>query len=277
MQTTVHQHFVPRMYLKRWVHDGKDQLYVISKKLPDDEIHELSYDDNLFCEDYCYDVVSIEGENFTDNQIEHQLDKCEKKHNRLLDRIIDQCNKGERVLDKGTNRLSDFMDFVGLLTVRNPYNNMPLPVNTETGIKSAQEMADFLNYLTCDAFSLTSLKVISIGNNRNLLFQMAEQFKYFKNISINDIYFLQAPDGYFFITSDNPVFMIKQVFYVPLSPKYMAYILFDKNNIPSFEPNIPYVISKEYLNLFNHQHKRKDVYSLIGKTKNDLIETIIDR
>ena len=44
-----HQHYVPRMYLKRWVYDSEknNMLYVISPKLGDFEVHEKSYDQLL--------------------------------------------------------------------------------------------------------------------------------------------------------------------------------------------------------------------------------------
>lgn len=206
MQTTIHQHFVPRMYLKRWVHDSANSkmLYVIAPKLGDFDVHEKSYDDELFYEDYCYDVVSNEGELFTKNYVEHKLDSYEKRHDRLIKRIIKRCEQKMPVLDKGVNRLSDFMEFFGLMTVRNPYNNMPLPTAPDVNIRTAQDMADYLNNLTDSVFNLTPTKILALANNKELLFQMANQFKFFP-FTIDDVYFLETPLGASFITGDNPI------------------------------------------------------------------------
>lgn len=271
-----HQHYVPRMYLKRWVHDSEknNMLYVISPKLGDFEVHEKSYDDELFYINFCYDVVSEDGELFTKNEVENHLDEYEKRHDRLLNRIIERCDKGQDVLDKGTNRFEDFMEFVGLLTVRNPNNDIPLPTSSDSKINSAQEMADLLNYLTSDVFKLTSTKVISIANNKNMLFQMADQFKKFHDISFEHVYFLEAPDGCAFITSDNPVITTKKVFYLPISPKYLAYILYDDECKPSFSPNKPYVISKECVDRFNRSYLRNDVFTLVGNNNTELADIL---
>lgn len=243
MQLKVHQHFIPRMYLKRWVFDSKDMLYVVSIKFANLDIYEKSYDNELFYEDYCYDIVNNEGDLLTDNKTENILDEIEKRHDRLLNRMLERCDKHQAVLDKGTNRLDDFLNFISLLVARNPHNTPKIIRGT--------------------------------AYNNNLMFEFAEEIKSFRNVRINNVFFLEAPKGSSFIARDNPMTMLKQVFSIPLSPRYLAYIVFDKRDMPTFPPNIPYTITESDVIRFNKNHDGKPFCTLIGSTKKDLINVFV--
>lgn len=272
MQTTIHQHFVPRMYLKQWVHHSEknDMLYVISPKLGNSTIFEKSYDDELFYEDYCYDVTSLDGEVLTENEIEKELGKYESRHQRLLSRVLDRCKKREKVIDKGTNRLSDFMEFVGLMAVRNPKNPLPMQTIFDDRVISSVEFANALNAVFGECFEFTGTKVAAVAARRKMLFRMADEFKKIEPT----VYFFEAPKGVSFITSDNPVLVFHEYIYLPLSPKYAVYILLDESKKLCVSPGTVNIITEEAVLQLNRLYLRHDVSTLVGADEDILKQTL---
>ena len=123
---TKKQHYVPRMYLKRWQGEYDKKLFVITKKGNSAAPKALTADDELFYQNYCYDIPNPDGTPWTSNEVEKTLGKYENRHNRLLNRILSRCENNVAILDKGTNRIEDFLEFVALMIVRNPNNIIPL-------------------------------------------------------------------------------------------------------------------------------------------------------
>ena len=82
------QHYVPRMYLKRWQCENDKKLLVITKKGKSNSIKDVTVDDKLFYQNFCYDVPNPDGTLWTSNEVEKTLGEYESRHNKLLERIL---------------------------------------------------------------------------------------------------------------------------------------------------------------------------------------------
>ena len=81
---TKKQHYVPRMYLKRWQRENDKRLLVVTKKTQPNSIQIVSVDDELFYQDYCYDIPNLDESFGTSNEAEKALGKLEFKPNRVF-------------------------------------------------------------------------------------------------------------------------------------------------------------------------------------------------
>lgn len=268
---TKKQHYVPRMYLKRWLCENDKKLLVITKKAQNNNVQAVSVDNELFYQDYCYDIPNPDGTLWTSNEVEKAFGKYEKRHNKLLDRILNRCEEGVPILDKGTNRIEDFLEFVALMVVRNPNNNIPF--NFDDIQFSTTELNDLFQEMFGNKWSITGLQVVANSINKRHLFDIAEQVR--KSPNIPQIYFLRATDKVYFITSDNPVLCDNKWSYIPLSPQYTAFILYDARIKCRFKQNRVFQLSSEEVQKFNSLYWRQDdTYTIIGNRESDLIDSL---
>ena len=75
---TKKQHYVPRMYLKRWLCENDKKLLVITKKAQNNNVQAVSVDNELFYQDYCYDIPNPDGTLWTSNEVEKALENMKK-------------------------------------------------------------------------------------------------------------------------------------------------------------------------------------------------------
>ena len=265
------QHYVPRMYLKRW-ENTTGMLNIISK---DDELHipkMVSSDSELFYTDYTYDIIMPTGDSITNNEVEIELGKYETKHNRLLNRIIANCNADKPVFDKGTTRRIDFIEFVSLLIVRNPYNPIPVQIDGQTVPSSFFDV--FFSELLEKEHSISGLQIVANSMDGKLLFASVEILK---KLSIVGVSFLKAPEGCSFITSNNPVHYDYNSIHLPLSPDYYAYVLVNKEKTCKYPKNRVSVISAETVKRINRFYWQDDsVRTIVGINTEDLLESLGD-
>lgn len=268
---TKKQHYVPRMYLKRWLCENDKKLLVITKKAQNNNVQAISVDNELFYQDYCYDIPNPDGTLWTSNEVEKSFGKYEKRHNKLLDRILNRCEEGVPILDKGTNRIEDFLEFVALMVVRNPNNNIPF--NFDDIQFSTTELNDLFQEMFGNKWSITGLQVVANSMKKRLLFDTAKQVNQTDNLP--EVYFLRSTDGSYFITSDNPVLCNEKWSYIPLSPRYAAFILYDTRINCRFKQNRVFQLSSEEAQKFNSLYWRQDdTYTIIGNCESDLIDSL---
>ena len=268
---TKKQHYVPRMYLKRWLCENDKKLLVITKKAQNNNVQAVSVDNELFYQDYCYDIPNPDGTLWTSNEVEKAFGKYEKRHNKLLDRILNRCEEDVPIFDKGTNRIEDFLEFVALMVVRNPNHNIPF--NFDDIQFSTTELNDLFQETFGNKWSITGLQVVANSMKKRLLFDTAKQVNQTDNLP--EVYFLRSTDGSYFITSDNPVLCSEKWSYIPLSPRYAAFILYDTRINCRFKQNRVFQLSSEEAQKFNSLYWRQDdTYTIIGNRESDLIDSL---
>ena len=268
---TKKQHYVPRMYLKRWLCENDKKLLVITKKAQNNNVQAVSVDNELFYQDYCYDIPNPDGTLWTSNEVEKAFGQYEKRHNKLLDRILNRCEEDVPILDKGTNRIEDFLEFVALMVVRNPNNNIPF--NFDDIQFSTTELNDLFQETFGNKWSITGLQVVANSMEKRLLFDTAKQVNQTDNLP--EVYFLRSTDGSYFITSDNPVLCNEKWSYIPLSPRYAAFILYDTRINFRFKQNRVFQLSSEEAQKFNSLYwSQDDTYTIIGNRESDLIDSL---
>lgn len=268
-QITARQHFVPRMYLKRWVHDDKELLFVISKYFSDTEVHEVTYDDKLFYKIFCYDIFMPNNELYTNNEVERKFAEYENRHDRLLNRMISRMDNKQPVLDKGTNRLENFLEFVSLTVLRNPQNVIPLKFDNIS--TSTEELSNLFFEMFGDEWNLTGLQIAANSMNRDLLFQALDQL----SEGNPDCYFLESTNNTRFITSNNPVLCSEKWSFIALSPRYACFLLFDTRINCRFTKNKKYALNDSEVIEFNKLFwKQKDNDTIIGMEPDDLLKAL---
>lgn len=266
-QITKRQHYVPKMYLKRWCLQNEDQLLIISKNHEYQIVQTVATEDELFYQDFCYDVSKPMGNRLTSNEVEHSLGEYEKRHAKLLIRILERCEKHQTVLDKGTNRIKDFLEFVTLMVIRNPNNNIPFSIDAIP--YSTLELDVLLAKLFGKNNCITALQIVSNSVNQKYLFKAIEKIVTSNNLP--DIYFLESPPESHFITSDNPVLCADKWSYIPLSPRYATFILYDTRIDCPFEKNKAFSLLADEVKWFNSLYwKQKDVFTIIADNEKDL-------
>lgn len=269
------QHFVPRMYLKRWqCYDVDERVFVISKRRKYSEPILVSLNDKLFYRDYCYDVTDFDGKPITSNEVEEELSRYENKHNRLLDRMIQNCENGEPVLDKGNSRLEDFLEFITLLVIRNPSNTIPfiLLLNSGPCSTSTSELDKILREVFKCRDGPTGLQIAANISKGELLFQI---MNYYKTLEPKPkIYFFKSTKDIRFVTSDNPVLVHDSYSYVPLSPKYASLLLFGVQ-MEGFKTNRVNYLNNNDIRIWNKQYwPLADVCTVVSSRKRDLIKSL---
>ena len=286
-QMTKKQHYVPRMYLKRWkTEDGN--LFVITKDTQDKKIKKVTIDDSLFYKPYCYDIILPDGTPWTKNEVEDGLGNFEDRHARLLNRIIQCCDNGTIVLNNKENRTKDFLEFVYLMVLRSPYYNIPFTLD---GVETTVSELDMvLQQMFGDKWNLLNARTL-VFNSHN---------KQFLNESVDDllkrpfpkILFLKAPDDVSFVTSDNPAMCIcnkndiKQplnkpdslpvdLIYIPISPRYASVLIYrDCKQIPYVKKTVS-ILSKDNVKMFNRMYwKSDDPFTVVSNNKMDLIDIL---
>ncbi len=265
---TKKQHYVPRMYLKRWQCENDKKLLVITKKAQYNIVQAVSVDDKLFYQEYCYDISNPDGSFWTSNEVEKALGNYELKHNRLLERILCCCEKDVPILDKGTNRIEDFLEFVALMVIRNPNSELQFKFD---GIPcSTSQLDNLFHTMFGDNWKITALQVVANSISQKHLFKLVEAVN--KNANVPEVYFLKAADKTYFITSDNPVLCHKQWSYIPLSPRYAAFILYDTRLNCRFQQNRVFQLPNEVVQNINRLYwKRDDTFTIVGNSEEDLI------
>lgn len=266
-QITKRQHYVPKMYLKRWCSQNEDHLLIISKNFENQSVRTVATDHELFYQYFCYDVSDLMGNRLTSNEVEHSLGEYEKRHDKLLIRILERCVEHQTVLDKGTNRIKDFLEFVTLMVIRNPNNNIPFIIDDIP--YSTLELDILLAKLFGKNNCVTALQIVSNSVNHKYLLKAIEQIVTSNNFP--DIYFLESPPESHFITSDNPVLCADKWSYIPLSPRYAAFILYDTRIDCPFEKNKVFSLLADEVKWFNSLYwKQKDVFTIIADNEKDL-------
>lgn len=268
---TKKQHYIPRMYLKRWQCENDQKLLVITKKAQKNNIQSVSVDDELFYLNYCYDIPNPDRTLWTSNEVEKTFGEYENRHNRLLDRILDRCESDVPILDKGTNRIENFLEFVALMVVRNPNNNLPFSFD---GIPSSTfELNGLFQEMFGNKWDITGLQVVANSMNKQYLFNAVKQVN--QNDNFPEVHFLRSTDKTCFITSDNPVLCHEKWSYLPLSPRYAAFILYDTRINCRFKQNRVSQLSREEAQKFNRLYwKQNDVFTIIGNNEKDLIDAL---
>lgn len=268
---TKKQHYVPRMYLKRWQGEDDKKLFVITKNGTSNAPKAVTVDDELFYQDYCYDIPNPDGTFWTSNEVEKTFGEYENRHNRLLNRILNRCEKNTTILDKGTNRIEDFLEFVALMVVRNPNNNIPF--NFESIPCSTSELNCLFREMFGNKWNLTGLQVVANCMDNYCLFNIVKQVN--KTDIRPEIYFLRATDETCFITSDNSVLCHEKWSYIPLSPQYAAFVLYDTRDNCRFQQNGVFQLSTTEAKKFNSLYwKQSDTYTIIGNNQKDLVAAL---
>lgn len=266
-KNTKKQHYIPRMYLKRWQCKNNKKLLVITKKAQDNNIKSVSVDDKLFYSDYCYDILSPDGSLLTFNEVEKELGTYENRHNRLLDRILNNCEKDVPILDKGTNRINDFLEFLVLMVVRNP--NSSIPFSFDGILSSTVELDNLFREMFGNKWGITGLQVIANAVDKAFLFELVKQVN--QTVDFPNIYFLKSTDKARFITSDNPVLCFEKGSYIPLSPQYATFILYDTRINCRFQKNRVFQLSNKEVQKINSLYwKLNDTFTIIGNHEDDL-------
>lgn len=268
---TKKQHYVPRMYLKRWQCENEEKLLVITKKVQDNGIKTVTVDDNLFYQEYCYDIIDLDGILRTSNEVEKNLGVYENKHNKLLERILRRCEEDVPVFDNGTNRIKDFLGFITLMVVRNPNNSILFSIDSI--IFSTSELNDLFQVMFGKKCKTTAMQLVSNSIDKKHLFEIVEQTNQIENFP--EIYFLKSPDEAYFITSDNPVLFCGKWSYIPLSPSYAAFILYDTRLKCRFKNNGVFQLSISEVQKLNGVYwKQNDVFTIVGNRDKDLIDAL---
>ena len=272
-QMKIKQHFVPRMYLKRWIHDSSGEVYVLYRQNNFSEVESISVDDERFYREYCYDIKLPSGKMYTQNEVEKILDEYEKRHNRLIDRIIERCDKNIKVLDRGTNKVQDLLEFVYLMIIRNPYTNLPLNIgNIET---TSTEMTNLFLTLFGDKWSLTGLQVAANSADHSFIFDYVDEMKTKSPFLIS---FLKSTDKTEFITSDNPVIYQKNFYYLPISPQYACYIVMNNSDDKKLYGNTVVQLTDQSVSAINKWYwVQTDYDTLISANKEELEHFILKR
>ena len=90
-----------------------------------------------------------------------------------------------------------------------------------------------------------------------------------------EIYFLRATDETCFITSDNSVLCHEKWSYIPLSPQYAAFVLYDTRDNCRFQQNGVFQLSTTEVKKFNSLYwKQSDTYTIIGNNQKDLVAAL---
>lgn len=268
---TKKQHYIPKMYLKRWEAKDDHSLLVITKKSKSPIVQKVNSDNALFYQDYCYDITYPDGTIFTSNEVEKTFGEYERRHNKLLDRILNRCEQDISILDKGTNRVEDFLYFIALMVIRNPNNNIPFTIDDLPC--STDQLDNLIHIIFGDKCKITALQLVANSINQKHLFELPKRI----NQSINrvEIYFLKSTDKSYFITSDNPVLCHDQWTYFPLSPNYASFILYDTRTKCKFNQNKIFQLSDEEVKKINCSYwQQEDTFTIIGNNKTDLINAL---